>query len=56
MKAEQAPKSYEDLLSPSWKGKMLFDPEAGYILAAMEEAWGRDKGGKLFIAPCRSRT
>ena len=43
VKPEQAPKSYEDLLSPSWKGKMLFDPEAGYILAAMEEAWGRDK-------------
>ena len=43
VKAEQAPKSYEDLLSPGWKGKMLFDPEAGYILAAMEEAWGRDK-------------
>jgi iron(III) transport system substrate-binding protein len=43
VKAEQAPKSYQDLLSPAWKGKMLFDPEAGYILAAMEEAWGREK-------------
>ncbi|HEY7322259.1 MAG TPA: extracellular solute-binding protein [Candidatus Binatia bacterium] len=43
VKGEQAPKSYEDLLSPSWKGKMLFDPEAGYILAAMEESWGRVK-------------
>jgi iron(III) transport system substrate-binding protein len=43
LKPEQAPKSYEDLLSPAWKGKMLFDPEAGYILAAMEEAWGREK-------------
>lgn len=43
VKAEQAPKSYEDLLNASWKGKMLFDPEAGYILAAMEDAWGREK-------------
>jgi iron(III) transport system substrate-binding protein len=43
LKPDQAPKSYEELLSPSWKGKMLFDPEAGYILAAMEAAWGRDK-------------
>jgi iron(III) transport system substrate-binding protein len=43
VKAEQAPKSYEELLSPAWKGKMLFDPEAGYILAAMEAAWGREK-------------
>ena len=43
IKPEQAPKSYEDLLTPGWKGKMLFDPEAGYILAAMEEVWGREK-------------
>jgi iron(III) transport system substrate-binding protein len=43
VKGEQAPKSYDDLLNPSWKGKMLFDPEAGYILAAMEESWGRAK-------------
>jgi iron(III) transport system substrate-binding protein len=43
IKAEQAPKSYEDLLNPAWKGKMLFDPEAGYILAALEHAWGREK-------------
>jgi iron(III) transport system substrate-binding protein len=43
VKAEHAPKSYEDLLAPNWKGKMLFDPEAGYILAALESAWGREK-------------
>src|SRR3989442_14705267 len=43
IKPEQAPKSYEDLLGPAWKGKMLFDPEAGYLLAAMEEVWGREK-------------
>jgi iron(III) transport system substrate-binding protein len=43
IKPEQAPKSYEALLTPAWKGKMLFDPEAGYILAAMEEVWGREK-------------
>src|SRR6476620_4784917 len=43
VKAEQAPKSYDELLNSAWKGKMLFDPEAGYILAAMEESWGREK-------------
>jgi len=43
VKPEQAPKSYDDLLAPEWKGKMLFDPEAGYILAAMEESWGKEK-------------
>ena len=43
VKQAQVPKSYDDLLKPAWKGKMLFDPEAGYILAAMEAAWGREK-------------
>jgi iron(III) transport system substrate-binding protein len=43
VKPEQAPKSYEELLAPAWKGKMLFDPEAGFILAAMEQAWGRER-------------
>lgn len=43
LKADQAPKSYDELLSPAWRGKMLFDPEAGYILAALEESWGREK-------------
>jgi iron(III) transport system substrate-binding protein len=43
VKPDQAPKSYDELLNPAWKGKMVFDPEAGYILAAMEQAWGREK-------------
>jgi iron(III) transport system substrate-binding protein len=43
VKPEQAPKSYEELLQPAWKGKMLFDPEAAYLLAAMEAVWGREK-------------
>jgi iron(III) transport system substrate-binding protein len=43
VKADQAPQSYEDLLQPQWKGKLLFDPEAAYLLAAMEQAWGKQK-------------
>ena len=43
LKAEQAPQSYDDLLQPQWKGKLLFDPEAAYILAALEQAWGKQK-------------
>ena len=53
VKAEQAPKSYQDLLSPAWKSKMLFDPEAGYILAAMEEAWGREKAVDYLAKLCK---
>jgi iron(III) transport system substrate-binding protein len=41
--ADIAPRTYNDLLNPRWKGKLLFDPEAGYILAAMEHAWGKEK-------------
>jgi iron(III) transport system substrate-binding protein len=51
VKAEQLPQSYDDLLQPAWKGKLLFDPEAAYILAALELAWGKAKAveylGKL---------
>ena len=43
VKPDAVPQTYEALLSPAWKGKLLFDPEAGYILAAMEQAWGREK-------------
>ena len=43
VKADQAPKNYDDLLNTAWRGKMVFDPEAGYILAALEQAWGREK-------------
>ena len=43
VKPESVPQTYDALLDPSWKGKLLFDPEAGYILAAMEQAWGRER-------------
>jgi iron(III) transport system substrate-binding protein len=43
IKPESVPQTYDALLDPLWKGKLLFDPEAGYILAAMEQAWGRQK-------------
>jgi iron(III) transport system substrate-binding protein len=45
--ADQVPRTYTDLLHPRWKGKLLFDPEAGYILAAMEHAWGKEKAVDL---------
>ena len=43
VKSADVPRSYQDLLDPKWKGKMIFDPEAAYIMAAMEHAWGKEK-------------
>ncbi len=43
VKPGEAPKTYQDLLDPKWKGKMMFDPEAAFIMAAMEDAWGKEK-------------
>lgn len=43
VKPGEAPKTYQDLLDPKWKGKMMFDPEAAFIMAAMEQAWGKEK-------------
>jgi len=43
VKPADVPRSYQDLLDPKWKGKMIFDPEAAYVMAAMEHAWGKEK-------------
>jgi iron(III) transport system substrate-binding protein len=40
------PKTYEDLLQPKWKGKMALDPEAGFLLSALERAWGKERAIK----------
>lgn len=45
VKPNEVPRSYQDLLDPKWKNSMLFDPEAAYIMAAMEHAWGKEKAG-----------
>lgn len=43
VKPSDVPRSYQDLLDPKWKGAVIFDPEAAYIMAAMEQAWGKEK-------------
>jgi iron(III) transport system substrate-binding protein len=54
VKPADVPRSYQDLLDPKWKGKMLFDPEAAYIMAAMEHAWGKEKA-RDYIARLRKQ-
>ncbi len=40
---DQAPKSWEDLLDPKWKGKMALDEENFSWYGAMTQKWGREK-------------
>ena len=42
--AETAPKSYEDLLQPRWKGQLGWDSEEYYLFGALLKARGKDKG------------
>jgi iron(III) transport system substrate-binding protein len=43
LKANDAPKNYEALLDPKWKGQMFLDNEAYEWLAVMEKHLGREK-------------
>jgi len=40
---ERAPKNWDDLLDPRWKGKIAMDEEMYSWYAAMVVAWGREK-------------
>lgn len=44
VKRGEAPKSYEDLLQPKWKGNMFLDDEAYEWYAVLLRHMGRDKG------------
>jgi iron(III) transport system substrate-binding protein len=41
---DAAPKSYDDLLHPRWKGQLGWDSEEYYLFGALMKARGRDKG------------
>ena len=44
VKREEAPKSYNDLLDPKWKGgKISIDDENYELLVGLEQAWGKDR-------------
>jgi len=44
VKRAEAPKSYEDLLQPKWKGNMFLDDEAYEWFAVLLKHFGREKG------------
>ena len=41
--SKEAPKSWEDLLDPKWKGKIAIDQEDYYWYATLVAAWGKDR-------------
>ena len=43
VKAEEAPKSYEDLLASKWRGRTVLDSDDEDIFAALTEAWSETK-------------
>lgn len=44
VKDSEAPRNYEDLLNPRWKGKMSIDIEDYDIFGTLLSIWGEDKG------------
>ena len=48
VKAEEAPKSYEDLKHPRWKGRLAIEADDAPWFAALVSELGEDKGLKLF--------
>lgn len=47
LKTQDLPKSYDDLLDPKWKGKMLMDSRETEWYASMLQILGREKGQRL---------
>jgi iron(III) transport system substrate-binding protein len=47
LKPGDLPKSYDDLLDPKWKGKMLMDNRETEWYASMLQVLGREKGHQL---------
>jgi iron(III) transport system substrate-binding protein len=46
----EAPKNWEDLLNPRWKGKMAMDNEEYFWHAGMLRYWGQEKGKQYMEA------
>jgi iron(III) transport system substrate-binding protein len=49
----EAPKNWEDLLNPRWKGKLGMDDEEYFWHAGMLKHWGEEKGRKYMEALSR---
>lgn len=43
LRSKEAPKTYEDLLDPKWKGKISLDSTGYAFLVGLERAWGETR-------------
>lgn len=50
VKKDEAPKSYQDLLLPTWKGKIGMEYDLAELFAALIPIWGKDKTVNYFKA------
>jgi iron(III) transport system substrate-binding protein len=48
IKTAEAPKSYEDLLNPKWKGRLSLDPADQDLFGALLLHWGKEKALNYF--------
>jgi iron(III) transport system substrate-binding protein len=49
VKADEVPKTYQDLLLPRWKGKkMSLDRDAGDVFGGLLDSWGEKEGIEYF--------
>jgi len=49
IKKEEAPKTYEQLLEPKWKGRKISIDDSAYgLLAGLTRAWGKEKAVEYF--------
>ena len=50
VKKGEAPKSYQDLLLPAWKGKIGMEYDMAELFAALISIWGKDRTVNYFNA------
>jgi iron(III) transport system substrate-binding protein len=46
--AAEAPKDWDDLLLPKWRGRIGLDPDNHILYGALEQSWGRDRALAYF--------
>jgi iron(III) transport system substrate-binding protein len=44
----EAPKDWEDLLDPKWRGRIAMDPDNYLLYGGVEQRWGKDKASEYF--------